>query len=90
MKIKGWSQLIASTIFFLASWWCFLWMFASADLAFVACDGKYSLFHERFRCRQPNIAFLLWVGFGVACVSLLYFGVKNLKKAKGNDSDKNT
>jgi hypothetical protein len=57
-------------------------MFASADMAFVDCDGKYSLFHERFRCRQPNIAFLLWVGFGVACVSLLYFGVKNLRTKK--------
>jgi hypothetical protein len=87
MKIKVWVQLIASTVFFLASWWCFLWMLASADMAFVDCDGKYSLFHERFRCRQPDIAFLLWVGFGVACVSLLYFGVKNLRKEKDHEQN---
>ena len=87
MKIKGWVQLVAATVFFIASGWCFLWMFASADMAFVACDGKYSLFHERFRCRQPYIALLLWGCFGLACVSLLYFGVKNLKKVKNNEKN---
>ena len=59
-------------------------------MAFVYCDGKYSLFHEQFRCRQPNIALILWVGFGVACVTLLYFGVKNLRKVKGSHANKNT
>jgi hypothetical protein len=57
-------------------------MFASADLAFIACDGNYSLFHERFRCRQPIIALIAWVAFGVACVSTFYFGLKNLKSVK--------
>jgi hypothetical protein len=88
MKMRGIFQLIASTIFFLSSSWCLLWMFASADLTFIACDGKYSMFHELFRCRQPNIAFILWLGFGVACVSFLYFGVKNLRRTK--DNEKNT
>jgi len=78
------SQSVASTILFLASWWCLLWMFASADLAFLACDGNYSLFHEQFRCRQPNIAMILWFVSGSGCVLLLYFGIKNLNRASRN------
>lgn len=84
MKKKGIIQIAVSTILFLASWWFLLWMLASADLAFLACDGKYSLFHEQFRCRQPNIAIILWLVSGIGCVILLYFGVKNLRQAKRN------
>lgn len=61
-------------------------MFASADLAFVACDGKYSLVHEYFRCRQPYIALLLWMIFGGARILLLYAAVKNFRRA--NTSEK--
>jgi hypothetical protein len=89
MRNKGFIQLITSTVFFLASWWCLLWMFASVDMAFLACDGKYSLFHEQFRCRQPSIALYLWLSFGIACVALLFFGVKNLMKAARHNANKN-
>ena len=88
MMIKGISQLVGSIILLLASGWCFLWMFASSDLAFSACNGEFSLFHDRFRCRQPYIALILWVSFGVASVTLFYFGLKNLRNARG--SEKNT
>ena len=48
-----------------------LWVFSSSSLAFSDCDGKYSLFAESFRCRQPPIAAILAVVlFGASVVSL--------------------
>jgi len=87
MKKKGILQVIAAIVFFLASWWCLLWVFSSAHLAFLACDGKYSLFHEHFRCRQPYIAQILWISFGIACITLFFLGVKNIRQHKNNEKN---
>jgi hypothetical protein len=38
---------------------CVLWIFSSADLAFVACDNKFSLLSPTPRCRQPYVAMIL-------------------------------
>lgn len=78
--VKAMCQLTTSALCFLAAYYCLLWMLASADLAFVACDGYYSLFHPHFRCKQPFLALFLSIGFGIACVSLLYFGWRSLKQ----------
>jgi hypothetical protein len=39
--------------------YCALWIFSSADMAFVACDNKFSLFSPNPRCRQPYVAMIL-------------------------------
>ena len=49
-----------------------LWVVSSSSLAFTACDGKYSLFAESFRCRQPYIAAILAVVLFGASVGSLY------------------
>jgi len=85
MKRKGIIQLLVAIAFFLASWWSLSWMYASAHLAFLACDGTYSLFNEHFRCRQPNIAQILWLSSGVVCIVFIYFGVKNIRRSKHNE-----
>ncbi|MBI2255111.1 MAG: hypothetical protein HYU58_10875 [Proteobacteria bacterium] len=33
-----------------------LWIASSASLAMTACNNEFSLFHEDFRCRQPDLA----------------------------------
>lgn len=63
---------IAAVVFVLASLYCALWVFSSADLAFTACNGEYSLFAPSFRCRQPYIAIILAVvSFGVAVMAFV-------------------
>jgi hypothetical protein len=39
--------------------YCVLWIFSSADMAFVACDNKFSPFSPNPRCRQPYVALIL-------------------------------
>ena len=39
--------------------YCALWIFSSADMAFVACGNDFSLFSPRPRCRQPYVAMIL-------------------------------
>jgi hypothetical protein len=39
--------------------YCVLWIFSSADMAFVACDNTFSLFSPSPRCRQPYVAMIL-------------------------------
>jgi hypothetical protein len=50
---------IAVGVAFAFAAWCALWVFSSADLAFVPCHGNYSLFAPTFRCRQPPLAMVL-------------------------------
>ena len=51
--------------------WCALWIFSSADLAFVPCHGTYSLFAPTFRCRQPPLAMVLCGASLLVAFSLL-------------------
>jgi hypothetical protein len=39
--------------------YCALWIFSSADMAFVACNNRFSLFSSNPRCRQPYVAVIL-------------------------------
>jgi hypothetical protein len=49
--------------------YCALWIFASADMSFVACDNEYSLFSPIPRCRQPYVAMILATVFlGLALI----------------------
>lgn len=63
---------LAAVVFVLASFYCVLWIFSSASLAFPACNGEYSLFAPSFRCQQPYIAIILaFVSFGLAVVAFV-------------------
>lgn len=63
-------------IFFLASAWSLLWIISSASLASDVCANQFNLFHDKFRCRQPYIALILFVLFGVSSIILFIFGWK--------------
>jgi len=54
--------------------WCALWVFSSADLAFVPCHGTYSLFAPTVRCRQPPLAMLLCGASLLVALGLLLIG----------------
>jgi hypothetical protein len=81
-KIKGMIQLIISLTLLLAAIWSLFWLFSSASLASEYCKSNFSLFHEQFRCRQPNIAFILCLCSGVASVVFLWLGIKNIASRK--------
>lgn len=73
---------VTAVVLILGGLYCVLWIFSSASLAFTACDGKYSLFAESLRCRQPYIAMLLaLVLFTLAGVTL-FFGFRKDRQAK--------
>jgi len=55
----------------IASLYCLLWVFSSADLAATACDFKFSLSAPTFRCRQPQIATILCVLSAAGCMATL-------------------
>jgi len=79
---KGISLLIIATLLFLASWFCLMWVFSSSSLAFIPCNGQYSLFHESYQCRQPGIALILWLFTGTTSLLTAYFGIKIFNKNK--------
>ncbi len=78
-KSKGKLQLTVSILLFVVSWWALLWVFSSGSLTITACDS-YSLFHEKFRCRVPYIAQILWLGSGLFSLVFLYLGVRNVRQ----------
>jgi LPXTG-motif cell wall-anchored protein len=53
------SVRVISTGLVAASVYCALWFLSSSDLAFLQCQGHFSLFADTFRCRQPYIAAIL-------------------------------
>ena len=77
-------SLCGAATLLLAMLWCLLWVFSSSHLAFVACDGKFSLFAESFRCKQPYIAMIL------ATVSLLGSVALAWLALRGGSSDRDS
>lgn len=75
-------QIIISVILFLVSLWCLMWVFSSSSLASGYCNSSFLLFHEQWRCRQPNIAFILWLVSGVASIVTMVLVIKNVRKIK--------
>jgi hypothetical protein len=55
----------------IASLYCLLWVFSSADLAATACGYKFSLSAPTFRCRQPQVAMILSVLSAAGCIATL-------------------
>ena len=81
-KIKGLIEIIISLVLLLAACFFLLWIFSSASLASEYCKSNFSLFHEQFRCRQPNIAFVLCLCSSVAGVIFMWLGIKNIRSNK--------
>ncbi len=79
---KGISLLIIASLLFIAAWFCLMWVFSSSSLAFIPCNGQYSLFHETYQCRQPGIALILWLLTGATSLLTAYFGIKFSNKIK--------
>jgi uncharacterized membrane protein len=79
---KGLIQLFFAVLSLLVSVYCFLWIFSSISLAPAGCYGNFALFHSEFKCRQPYIAMLLWIGTTVAAIMLAITGYRNIKRNK--------
>jgi hypothetical protein len=62
-----------------------IWMIASADLAFIPCNNRYSLFSASLRCRVPYITMILAAVFFLLALGVALYGrrwsVTSRKKA---------
>jgi hypothetical protein len=63
---------IGAIIALVATAYCTLWAFSSADLAFLPCNGNFALNAPTFRCRQPQIAMILSAAFLALALALLW------------------
>jgi len=81
MKRKGIIQIIVAIISLGISLYGLMWVFSSAILASGYCGSEFSLFHPEFRCKQPYIAMIMFVVFGISSVMFIWQGFKNLNGA---------
>jgi hypothetical protein len=65
-----------AAVLLLIALWSALWIASSVDLAWMPCDGTYSLFSENWRCRQPYIAGLLCLFSLVLSICAIIGGLK--------------
>jgi hypothetical protein len=70
MTPSGLIQLVLATLLLLASAYGLLWTISSSHMAHEACGGQFSLFHEHFRCRQPQLGILLFVAAGLPSAAM--------------------
>ena len=59
--------------------WSLLWVVSSYSMAFSACEASFSLFAPNLRCRQPQLAGLLFVGSSLLCVLAIVLGARGKK-----------
>lgn len=78
--MKKYIYFIFSFVFLVVSLWGLMWVFSSTSLASGFCENEFDLFHENFRCRQPDIAAILFIFSALTSIVLLVFGVRNRKK----------
>lgn len=69
-RIRRLLYLIAALVLLLVAAWSALWILSSYSMAFADCQGSFSLFAERFRCRQPQLVVILGVSSLVLAVLL--------------------
>jgi hypothetical protein len=65
-------SIVLAIVFALLGFYCALWVFSSADLAFIPCDNHYSLFSSIPRCRTPYIANCVSAIFLLAICSIVF------------------
>lgn len=66
-----WIRRLSVAVLLAASAYCALWVFSSLDLAFLDCNGSFSLFASTFTCRQPYVAAIGCLFFALSAVGLL-------------------
>lgn len=82
-RVGLWLAWIGAAVLLAASLYCAMWFFASSDLAFVPCNGRFSLFAPTFRCRQPYVAAILFVVLALSAMGLLWVSRRIRKRAAG-------
>jgi hypothetical protein len=70
-------------VLLVASIYCALWFFAASDLAFIPCNGHFSVFAPTFRCRQPYVAAGLFVVLVLFAAGVLLFAYRRRKRLAG-------
>ncbi|WP_368352455.1 MULTISPECIES: hypothetical protein [Comamonadaceae] len=90
-KAKALTLSLLGLFFFLVFLWSVMWLFSSASLASGPCQGKFSLTHELFRCRQPFIAMIF---IGASFLISTFFFCQSIKifrslKMENHTSQKN-
>jgi len=73
---------------FLVAWVGFVWMLSSSGQVALECIVEFSLFHEQFQCRLPQLAIVVWVTSGLLSLWLARKGLKDLWGTKSNDKGK--
>ena len=78
-NVYRYSCYLVSLLLFCACLFCLLWVVSSSSMAFSACEGKYDLFAENARCRQPPLAAALALVSLVASILVSIVGYKRFK-----------
>jgi hypothetical protein len=73
-RLRRRASIVLAAVFALLGLYCALWVFSSADLAFIPCDNHYSLFSSIRRCRTPYIAMIASVLFFLLAICSIVFG----------------
>jgi hypothetical protein len=81
-QLRRRTSVVLAVIFALLGLYCAIWVFSSADLAFISCDNHYSLFSPIPRCRAPYIAIIASALFFLLAVCSIVFG----RRASAADS----
>jgi hypothetical protein len=81
MKFRRSVYYSVSILLFFVSGYAFLWILSSSHLAAHYCNGEFALFHPAFRCRQPQIAMILWIVSGIGAVVMLVMALKSKSQA---------
>lgn len=89
MKKVGILEIVLAVLPLLGSAYCFLWIFSSSSLAFLHCDGNFSLTHVDMRCRQPQIAMILCLVLGVTSIVSFVVGLRTIRKRRSADEASN-
>lgn len=72
-------MLVIAIICFLLSWFGLFWLLSAGSLAMADCQG-FSLLSELWRCRQPDIAALVWLCCGVMSVGFCYLAWRRYRQ----------
>ena len=81
---KGIALVSLFGIFMLVSLYGLMWVVSSSHLAHDYCKGNFALFHEEFRCRQPQLALILAGSSGLFSLVFLFFGIKRIRVLRAN------
>lgn len=77
---RTWLWFLSGFLSLLVSIWSLMWIFSSSSLASGFCRNQFDLFHDDFRCRQPYIALILFVCFGIGSLVFFIVGIWKYRK----------